>query len=406
MKLNVGEALSLALFSLLLAFFFWIVATETQDPMIERPYRDTIPVEIRNVPEGMMTYGAEDAEVQVVLRAPESLWDILQAPLGDIEAYVDLTGAEPGVLSVPVQVDIQRRPTQVVSISPSEVSLTLELVAQLEVPVEVRLQGTPALGFVTRAPSFVPRTVTVSGPQSLVSETVRALVKVSVDESRETLRESLQPVPVDEVGNEVEGLDLSPRAVTVEVPVEQLGNIRDLAVHVVLIGQPAPGFRVGSVEKEPPSVAVSGRRDVVQSLPGYISTEPIDLDSVNESFTTTVGLQSPDGVSVLTAPQVLVSVNIEPLESTLTVELTPEIQGLPPGYTVTVQPETVQVVVRGPFATVDQVNAAEITGVLNVADLPVGEHTVPLQISLPDEALKVEGVIPQSSLVVEIAELP
>jgi YbbR domain-containing protein len=284
--------------------------------------------------------------------------------------------------------------------------LTLELVAQLEVPVEVRLQGTPALGFVTRAPSFVPRTVTVSGPQSLVSETVRALVKVSVDESRETLRESLQPVPVDEVGNEVEGLDLSPRAVTVEVPVEQLGNIRDLAVHVVLIGQPAPGFRVGSVEKEPPSVAVSGRRDVVQSLPGYISTEPIDLDSVNESFTTTVGLQSPDGVSVLTAPQVLVSVNIEPLESTLTVELTPEIQGLPPGYTVTVQPETVQVVVRGPFATVGQVNAAEITGVLNVADLPVGEHTVPLQISLPDEALKVEGVIPQSSLVVEIAELP
>jgi YbbR domain-containing protein len=406
MKLNVGEALSLALFSLLLAFFFWVVATETQDPMIERPYRSTIPVEIRNVPEGMMTYGAEDAEVQVVLRAPESLWDILQAPLGDIEAYVDLTGAEPGELSVPVQVDVQRRPTQVVSISPSEVSLTLELVAQLEVPVEVRLQGTPALGFVTRAPSFVPRTVTVSGPQSLVSETVRALVKVSVDESRETLRESLQPVPVDEVGNEVEGLDLSPRAVTVEVPVEQLGNIRDLAVHVVLIGQPAPGFRVGSVEKEPPSVAVSGRRDVVQSLPGYISTEPIDLDSVNESFTTTVGLQSPDGVSVLTAPQVLVSVNIEPLESTLTVELTPEIQGLPPGYTVTVQPETVQVVVRGPFATVGQVNAAEITGVLNVADLSVGEHTVPLQISLPDEALKVEGVIPQSSLVVEIAELP
>lgn len=406
MKLNVGEALSLALFSLLLAFFFWVVATETQDPMIERPYRSTIPVEIRNVPEGMMTYGAEDAEVQVVLRAPESLWDILQAPLGDIEAYVDLTGAEPGELSVPVQVDVQRRPTQVVSISPSEVSLTLELVAQLEVPVEVRLQGTPALGFVTRAPSFVPRTVTVSGPQSLVSETVRALVKVSVDESRETLRESLQPVPVDEVGNEVEGLDLSPRAVTVEVPVEQLGNIRDLAVHVVLIGQPAPGFRVGSVEKEPPSVAVSGRRDVVQSLPGYISTEPIDLDSVNESFTTTVGLQSPDGVSVLTAPQVLVSVNIEPLESTLTVELTPEIQGLPPGYTVTVQPETVQVVVRGPFATVGQVNAAEITGVLNVADLLVGEHTVPLQISLPDEALKVEGVIPQSSLVVEIAELP
>jgi len=406
MKLNVGEILSLALFSLLLAFFFWVVATETQDPMIERPYQNTIPVEIRNIPEEMIAYGAENAEVQIVLRAPESLWEILQAPLGDIEAYIDLTGAEPGELSVPVQVDIRRRPTQVINVSPAEISLTLEPVAQLAVSVEVRLQGTPALGFVTRAPSFVPQTVTVSGPQSLVSQTVRALVEVSVDETRETLRESLQPVPVDEVGNEIEGLDLSPRAVTVEVPVEQLGNIRDLAVHVVLIGQPAPGFRVGSVEKEPPSVAVSGRSDVVQALPGYINTEPIALDSVNESFTTTVGLQSPEGISVLTAPQVLVSVNIEPLESTLTVELTPEIQGLQTGYTVTVQPEAVQVVVRGPFATVEQVNAAEITAVLNIADLPVGEHTVPLQISLPDEALNIEGIIPQSSLVVTIAELP
>ena len=176
MKLNVGEILSLALFSLLLAFFFWVVATETQDPMIERPYQNTIPVEIRNIPEDMIAYGAEDAEVQIVLRAPESLWEILQAPLGDIEAYIDLTGAEPGELSVPVQVDIRRRPTQVINVSPAEISLTLEPVAQLAVPVEVRLQGTPALGFVTRAPSFVPQTVTVSGPQSLVSQTVRVLV--------------------------------------------------------------------------------------------------------------------------------------------------------------------------------------------------------------------------------------
>ena len=201
MKLNVGEILSLAVFSLLLAFFFWVVATEAQDPMIERPYPTSIPVEIRDLPAEMVTYGAESAEVRIVLRAPESLWEVLQAPLGDIEAYVDLTGAEPGELSVPVQVEVNRRPTQVVSVSPSEVSLTLEPLAEIEVPVEVRVQGTPALGFVTRAPSYVPRTVTVRGPQSLVSQTVRALVRVSVDESRETIRESLAPLPVDELGD-------------------------------------------------------------------------------------------------------------------------------------------------------------------------------------------------------------
>ena len=187
---------------------------------------------------------------------------------------------------------------------------------------------------------------------------------------------------------------------------EQLGNIRDLAVHVVLIGQPAPGYRVGAVEKEPPSVAVSGRRDVVQALPGYINTEPIDLDGVNESFTTTVGFQTPEGISVLTTSQVLVTVKVEPLESTLTVELRPAIQGLREGYTATVQPETVQIVVRGPFAIVEAIDAGEITGILDLSGLEPGEHTVPLQVSLPIEGLSVEGIIPQSSLVVAIQALP
>ncbi len=406
MKMKVGEIFSLAFLSILLAFFFWVVATEAQDPMLERPYPASIPIEIRNIPDGMILYGEKDAEARVVLRAPESLWAVLQAPLGDIEVYVDLSGAEPGQLTVPVQVDVNRHPTQLLSVSPVEITLTLEQVAELDVPVEVRLQGTPALGFVTRAPSFAPQTVTVRGPRSLVTQTVRALVRVSVDESRDTLRESLAPMPVDELGNEIENVDVSPRAVTVEVPVEQLGNIRDLAVHVVLIGQPAPGYRVGAVEKEPPSVAVSGLREVVQALPGYINTEPIDLNGVDESFTTTVGFQSPEGISVLTTPQVLVTVNLEQLKSTLTVDLTPELQGLRAGYTATVQPETVQVVVRGPFATVEAVDAAEIIGVLDLTGLLTGTHTVPLQVSLPDEALNVEGIIPQSSLAVEIQESP
>jgi YbbR domain-containing protein len=408
MKLSVAEFLSLVLVSLLLAFFFWVVATEAQDPMIEKSYPTPLRVDIRNVPDGMVSYDGEDPQVRVVLRAPESLWEVLQAPLGDIEAYVDLSGAEPGEVTVPVQVTLRRRPVQIVSVSPAEITLMLEPMAQADVPVEVRLQGTPALGFVTRAPTFLPQTVTVSGPQSLVSETVRALVKVSVDETRNPIRERFAPVPVDEVGNEIEQVTLTPRAVTVEVPVEQLGNIRDLAVHVVLIGQPAPGYRVGFIEKEPPSVAVSGIRDVVQALPGYLNTEPIELDGVSESFTTTVGFQTPNGISVLTAPQVLVSVNIEPLESTLTVDLTPEIQGLRTGYTITVKPETVQVVVRGPFAAIEQINAAEIVGVLDVTDLTEGEHTVPLEIKLPEdvEALEIEGIIPQSSLVVEIKRLP
>ncbi len=403
-RFSLGETVSLVLLSLLLAFFFWVVATEAQDPMIERAYPNSLPVEIRNVPEGMVAYGVEDGQVRITLRAPESLWAILQAQVGDIQPYVDLSGLEPGTYTAPVQVEVRRRPIQVVRISPDEITLTLEEVAQRDVPVEVRLTGSPALGFVTRLPVYAPSTVTVEGPQSSVSQTTQVLVEISVEEARETIRANRQAMPVDEVGTTIERVDVVPRTVTVEVPVEQLGNIRDLAVHVVLAGQPAPGYRVGEITQEPPSVAVSGRRDVVQAMPGYISTQPIQLEEASESFTTTVGFQTPEGLSVLTTPQVIVTVNIEPLESTLTVQLQPEIQGLARGLTATVEPERVQVIVKGPFARVAQLDATQIEAQLDLTGLEPGRHTVPLDIILPDESLRIEGILPQSSLAVTLEE--
>lgn len=404
LRLAFGEMLSLALLSLLLAFFFWVVATEAQDPMIERTYSSPLPVEIRNQPEGMVTYGMENAQVRLILRAPESLWSILQGQMGDIQPYVDLSGIESGTVTLPVQVEVRRRPVQVVKVSPAELTLTLEPVAQRDVPVEVRLEGSPALGFVTRSPVYAPSSVTIEGPQSFVSKTTQALIEVSVEEARETIRLNQQAVPVDEIGDSVERVDVIPRTVTVEVPVEQLGNIRDLAVHVVLAGQPAPGYRVGEIKREPPSVAVSGRRDVVKEMPGYLNTKPIELNEASESFTATVGFQTPEGLSVLTTPQVLVTVNIEPLESTLTVQLAPEIRNLRQGLTVTIEPETVQVIVKGPFARIAQLDATQVNAELNLLGLDAGRHTVPLEVRLPDESLRVEGILPQSSLVVTLKE--
>ncbi|HQE99351.1 MAG TPA: hypothetical protein PLG06_06405, partial [Anaerolineae bacterium] len=66
---RLGQTLSLAALSLVLAFFFWAVATETSDPTEERAYPDAIPIEVRGVPEDRMAaYGAENSKARVVLR--------------------------------------------------------------------------------------------------------------------------------------------------------------------------------------------------------------------------------------------------------------------------------------------------------------------------------------------------
>ena len=403
MRSNLVQSLGLMLVSLVLAFFFWAVATEAEDPQVTRTYPVSIPVERQGVPEGMVAYGAENIKARVSLRAPQSIWDILQ--LEDIRAFVDLSDVEPGPVTVPIQVEIHRKPVQIVQSSPQELSLFLEPLVERDIPVEVELEGHPALGFMARQPTFAPHTVTVSGPQSLISQVVRSLVTVPVDEQQEDVSGDFVPTPVDETGKRVDYVQVLPRAVTVQVTIEQLANIRNLPVRIVLAGQPAPGYRIGSVEIEPPVISVFGRSDVLQNALDYLETELIPLNGASSSFTTTSALQVPEGLTVLLTPQVMVKVNLEPVESKMTVQLIPEIQGLGAGLTTTLVPGTVQLLLVGPFEAVEQLDPAGIQLSLDLTDLPPGEYTITPDISLPDDRLRIEGIFPQSSLPVRIEEI-
>ena len=391
------NALTIAL-SIVLAFFFWAAATEAENPTEERPYPYALSVDVRNVPEGMMAYGAEDVRVRLVLRAPHDLWPVLQKE--DIIPYVDLTDAtippEGGDVTLPVHVEFRRRPIQVVQKSPESLTLHVEPIAEAEVPVIVQAEGAPVLGFVARAPLYTPRTVLIRGPRSKVDTAARAVVTVDVTDQRQSVTGDFQPTAVDKNGDPVPYLTLIPETITVQVPIEQLGNIRDLAVRVVLSGQPAPGYAVTGIEVQPPVVTVIGRRDVVQSISGYLETKPIAIDGAQQPLSATAELNVPEGLSVLVTPKVLVKVMIEPLESTFTLQVTPVITGLAAELTATVQPESAQLVITGPFDRINEIDPATIHLYLDAEGLGPGTYTLAPQVILP-EGLRVKEILPQPS---------
>ncbi|HOC20506.1 MAG TPA: CdaR family protein [Anaerolineae bacterium] len=399
---RLGQTLSLAALSLVLAFFFWAVATETSDPTEERAYADAIPIEVRGVPEDRMAaYGAENSKARVVLRAPHSIWQILQTE--DIHAYVDLSAASPGKnISVPVIVEVLRGPAQVVEYSPQEITLSLEPLVEKDVPVLVVIDGTPALGYVARPPTYVPQAVTVRGPESRVAEVVRAQLRISVKEQRQNVTGDLAAQPVDQAGNVVAYVEIIPQRISVSVPIEQLGNIRDMAVRVIVLGEPAEGYRVASVTVDPPIVTVIGRQDVIQQLSGYLDTDPVLLNGASASFTATVGLQLPEGLSALLTPEVLVEVTLEMQESKLTVPAEPEVLGLPTGYSVELQPARLRLVLAGPYTAIKDLNIDTVKVSVDVDGLAPGRHTLTPTITLPDPLIRIENVLPQPTLSVMI----
>jgi YbbR domain-containing protein len=389
------QNLSLVFVSMILAFFFWAVATEAEDPTVRENYGSSLPVEIQGLPEDMTTYGAENARVRVEIRAPESVWRNLSSDT--INAYIDLSDVETGTLEVPVQVAVSAEPADVTDVTPKTVEVTVEQIAEKEVSVVPQFQGAPATGFQADPPEVAPQAIRVRGPESWVRQVVSSRVTVPLSDQRNDIRGDYEPVALDEAGNVIEAVEFIPKAVTVNVPIEPMADFREIPVDPVVEGQPLPGYRVAGVLIKPPTVNVVGRREAVRET-ATIQTEPISLEGITQTVTTTVPLRMPAGLSLISpaTPRVTVTLSVEVIRSGLTVDVTPRVKGVGQGLTATVGLDSVLVILSGPLSTMerlDPVRDVELT--LDLTNMTSGEYSIVPQVTVPDD-VDIENIVPEA----------
>jgi len=383
------------LLSFVLAFFFWAVAIESEDPTRVDSYGATIPVEFRGLPETMTTYGLNGARVKVDIRAPESVWAGLGAD--DIEAYIDLSEVPTGTQRVPVIVDLRAQPADVQAVNPDVVELVVETIAEREVAVVVRVQGTPAMGYSADPPEVAPQSLRIRGAASLVERADHAELSVSVEGRQNSLRGDFDAEIIDIDGEPVPELTVMPKSVTVNVPVEPLGFIRDIPVTLgPLPGQPATGYRLANIEFEPPVVKVFGRTELVESV-NYLQTEPISLEGITQTLTARVNLQGLEGLSMIEppTPNVTVTVTVEVIRSGLTLELTPTFRGLSDGVRATVGPDSIVTIISGPLAVMEALDTSQVEMVLDLTGLGPGEYVLTPVVNVPAE-VDIENIIPEA----------
>lgn len=391
----------LILLSVGLAMMVWLAAVEQENPTVERRYSSPIPVTVSNTPPGMVAYHQSDSQVYVTLRAPRLVWDALQAQ--DLHATVDLGGLGEGTHQVPVQVEVDRRPVMVRQIEPAAITIRLEQRAEAVVPVNVRIAGNTALGYVAQPPVWTPLSVTVSGPASLVTQVVEAVAQVSVEGMRANVEEEFGLEAHDGQGEVVPFVSLSPARVMVRIPIEQLSGYRDLVVTAVLEGQVAPGYSISSVTIDPPVVTAWGSPEVIAQIPGYLETEPLDLDGAQENLEIRLPLRAPEGISLL-EPVVTVKVVVVPIRGSITLERVVEIQGLTQGITATVAPTTVQVILGGPLAVLEQLREEDVRVIVDLFGLAPARYPIKPQVLIVPTGITVESVLPDAVQVEITAE--
>jgi len=386
--------------SFILASLAWVVAVEKEDPTLRERYSQPISIAISGLPDGMVIVGEFDEHVQVTVHAPRSVLESLT--VDDFSATVDLSGLGTGVHQVAVQLALNKRPSRVIRVEPEYVTLELEPEAEQAVPVHVQIEGKTTLGYLMRAPIIDPRQVTVSGPSSYVDQVVEAVTVISVEDASADIEGEFPLQPWDGEGQPVPYVTLTPDVVSVRVPIKLSGYYRPLPIKVVLEGQIAPGYRITNVSVEPPTVTVFGALDTIDALPGYIETEPIDVEGAQADVIARPALSVPLNVAVVPGQQpVEVRVAVEAIQSSLTMQIKPELQGLGPGLTATTSLEAVEIILSGPLPLLETLEADDVRVVLDLFELSRGTHQVEPNVIVP-EGVTVQSILP-ATIQVEIA---
>jgi YbbR domain-containing protein len=386
--------LSSIVLALLLAVAVWIAATLQADPFAVREYA-AIPVTFLNQPENTVLFEGDAARVNVEARAQQSILAELKA--SDFVATMDLSDIEMGVsASVPISVTCNLEAVRIEAYDPGQETVHLEELGTMTMPIGIELEGQVATGYYSSQLLVDPEEVTLSGPLPYLGNVASVMGLVNVDGAREDILETVSVTPRNSDGRLVAGVEWDPDQVDVSLRVRRrVGYKPDVEVVPDVRGDPAPGYRRGSVSVEPSTVTLAGPSQVLNDLPGFVETLPISITGATAVLTERTPLTIPTNVVVVGIDFVTVTVDILPILSSRTMTSVVEIRNLAQGRQATLSPPEVDVILEGPDALVTELLSEDIQVFVNLFDLQLGVHRVEPVVLAP-EGLSVVSVIPET----------
>jgi len=384
------------LLAFILAVIVWVSAVLTADPNEEHVFQ-AVTIERVGQAADLLLVGDVPVQAQLTLQAPRSIWDKLNKDPSLIHVWIDLTDLGPGEHVVAVKTRVDASPIRFIQADPQSVRLTLEPLVKKVFQVQLTITGSLPVGYKQGDPELEPIEVTVSGPESSVNKVSEVRASLNINGAIETVRRTLTVEALDVNGNLVPNLTIIPKSVTATQPVSLLGGFKNVVVRVVTKGQVANGYRLTNISVSPPTVTLfSDDPNLINNIPGYVDTVPVDLNNLNDDIEISTGLNLPQGVTLVREPSVLVQVSVAAIEGSLTLTLPVEIIGLTPDLQASISPAQVEVIVAGPLNILDTLNPASFRVILDLSGLPPGVYQRTPEVDLVPDQVRVQTTLPET----------
>jgi len=267
-----------------------------------------VPVQVVGLPQGLSVAQISPPTVSVAVSGQTQT--IIGLVPSILLGTVNLANATAGTGRYYVLVNVPQG-VQSVKTTPPYVTVTLDPLKTLQVPVQVTLKGVIAPGFGVGTPQVQSpnKVVVLLGPETAIAQVVQTVATVSVQSARAPVTVQVVPLPVDKNGKPVSGVTVAPSEVTVVVPVAPLPSGSQATVVPKVSGTPANGYTVTAVTAVPSTVSVDGPGGVPANVQS-VGTEPVSVAGATATVHAVEPVVLPQGATGSQPPSVQVTATI------------------------------------------------------------------------------------------------
>jgi YbbR domain-containing protein len=403
---NIGAMLfNSKIVSVLLAVLLWVYVIGIRGPDTTKSVEAQLMAS--NIPQGYVLAGTLPT-VTVTLAGPmNTLWNVTS---GYVTPTVDFRGRSEGsfIASVQAQV-VGLTGVTVEAIDPKEVSVQLERIETITVPVHAEVSGTLPPSLVLGTVRVEPESIEVSGPGSLVSQVKEAALGVALDKLGTAVGGNLtvagDVVAYDVRGNVVLGVLLSPRSAVAILPILDTATLKTVPVIPSVIGHPMSGYVVAGGSCTPAVVMVTGTAAVLSQVQA-ISTIALDVSGGSGVITKSVDLVLPPGVSLVAGSKsVSVRVVIEQVVVLAIPDVPIEVRGAGLGWKVSLGTTSASVLISGTTSAVTSLGSSQIKAYVDVSQPPLADGSYAVSVDGLIQGV-VSATVTPSSVVVDVQKGP
>ncbi|MDQ6672732.1 MAG: CdaR family protein [Chloroflexota bacterium] len=385
-----------ALFALALAVLLYFVALNETNPADVRQTPFPVPVQVVNVPTGLVITTPPPG-IRVWVRSTQTVFNRLGP--SSFAVQVDASGAQAGDNdNLPVSVTSTDPEATGLSPDQANVRLQLEEIREQALPVRVNLTGQVPSGYQPGQPIVDPGQIKVAGAASLVGRATEAVVDVS-GAVTVSVNGVYTPRILDDRGNDIKdpGLRVTPPSVSVQVPIVQQTQYKEVGIRPQVQGQPAAGYTLQPLEVNPPTTTLAGDATALEGK-NFVDTAPIDINGISTTVVRNVALAPSQGTLLLqTGQTVTVTVRVTALAVTQTVRVPPSVVNLSGAIQLARPPDLVSVTISGPAPVLSSLiaNPKDFKVTLDVGGKGPGSYTVDVKVQQVPAGLTLDDFQPK-----------